>query len=220
MNADLTVEIGHTYAPERLIHLSSSAGGDFYSSYIDRYFDDTPEAARLRNLADYFGTFATRVALLDEVIARQSQRKSEDSWRWQHFINASAESVILGTGISRENLFYESDFEQAGRDLVTEISSGPLPSGHRLSKDGRKLIVGSGNDRFSVPLRGFKDHDDLSYPSCQVLDVTWLLKRLTMAPSTVTVIPRSYTEQQRGVQILAGLVGINPNSYSTLFLPG
>src|ERR1700722_2006393 len=100
MSAPLTVEIGHTYAPERLVSLSGNdSDGDFYSTRLDRYFNDSLEAQRLRRIADYFGPSATRVALLDDVSVRQTQKGSGDSWRWQHFINTSAESLILGTGI-------------------------------------------------------------------------------------------------------------------------
>lgn len=217
--SNVTVEIGHTYAPDRLVRFArGDEGGDFYSPELDRTFTDTEEAARLRKIADYFGESAVRVALVDDIAAKEAQKKSAgNSWRWQQFLNASYEGVKFGAGVERSRLFHESDFEQAGRDIVSQIQAMELPEGYRLSQDGRKLITGSGKDRFSIPLQGFKSVEDASYPSCQVLDLAWLQKRLAMAPEAITVLPASYEEQQRGVEVLADLVGLGRDVHTTVY---
>lgn len=215
--SNVTVEIGHTYAPDRLVRFArADEEGDFYSSELDRSFTDTEEAARLRKIAEFFGESAVRVALVDDVAAKQKQRKSVDEWRWQQFLNASYAGVKYGTGVEWNGLFKESDFEQAGRNLVIQIQTMGLPDNYRLSQDGRKLITGSGKDRFSIPLQGFKGVEDASYPSCQVLDLAWLQKCLAIAPEAITVLPADYVEQQRGVEVLAGLIGVDSASYSTV----
>ena len=215
----VTIEIGHTYAHDRLIRLAAAnETGDFYSPEIGRAFNETAEAARLRKIAEYFGEPAIRVALVDDVAVKEAQKKSaEDAWRWQHFLNAGFASVKLGTGVEWSGLFRESDFEQDGRAMVAQIQDMELPGGYRLSQDGRKLITGSGRDRLAVPLLGFKDVDDVTFPSCQVLDTAWLQKRLTIAPEAITVLPASYEQQQRGANVLAGLMGIDSSSYTTVF---
>ena len=214
-----TVEIGHTYAPERLLPLAgANEEGDFFSPELGSAFIDTAEAARLRKIAEYFGEAVIRVALVDDVAAMQSQKNSsEDSWRWELFLNASYAGVKLGTGVEWSGLFRESQFESTGRNIVMNIQSMKLPKGYRLSKDGRKLTTGSSKDRFSIPLQGFKGVEDASYPSCQVLDLAWLDKRLSLASEAITVLPASYVKQQRGVEILGELLGVDKNSFSTVY---
>lgn len=217
--SNVTVEIGHTYAPDRLVRFAgANENGDFYSPELGRAFNDTEEAARLRKIAEYFGGSAIRVALVDDVAVKEAQNQSEEnSWRWQQFLNASYAGVKYGTGVEWPELFRESDFEHSGRDIVAHIHSMELPEGYRLSRDGRKLITGAGKDRFSIPLQGFNGVEDSSYPSCQVLDLAWLQKRLTLAPDAITVLPSDYEEQQRGVEVLADLIGVDKDTYSTVY---
>lgn len=211
-----TVEIGHTYAPDRLINLAgASEPGDFYSLSLGRAFNDTEEAACLREIADSIGESALRVALIDDVVVKQKMKASEAPWRWQHFLNACSESVMLGTGVKQSELFYESNFEQAGRDIVAEIQAMRLPEGYSLSRSGRRLIKASG---FQIQLQGFEGIEDPSFPSCPVLDTAWLQKRLTLAPSAITVLPVSYRKQQEGASMLATLTGISSGSYVTVFV--
>jgi len=216
--SNVTVEIGHSYAPDRLIRFAhADEDGDFYSPELGRAFTDTEEAARLRRIAEYCGESAIRVALVDDIAAKEKQKASEDPWRWQQFLNASYVGVKYGTDVEWNRLFHESDFEKAGRGIISQIQNMELPDGFRLSQDGRKLITGSGKDRFSIPLQGFKGVDDLSYPSCQVLDLAWLQKRLTIAPEAITVLPAGYDEQQRGVEILADLIGVDKDTCTTVY---
>lgn len=219
--SNITVEIGHSYAPDRLVRFArADEDGDFYSPELDRSFTDTEEAARLRKIAEFFGESAVRVALVDDIAAKEKQKKSVDEWRWQAFLNASYAGVKYGTGVEWSKLFKESDFEQSGRDLVAQLQAMKLPEGYHLSQDRRKrykLTIGSGEDEFSIPLQGFKGVKDPSHPSCQVLDLAWLQKRLTLAPEAITVLPSDYAEQQRGVEILADLVGVGRDAYSTVY---
>jgi hypothetical protein len=213
-----TVEVGHTYSPNRLVQLSTPEESDFYSTALGRHFKDTPEAAQLRELASSFGEATLRVALVDDVIPKDKQRKSADSWRWQMFMNASAESVVLGTGITQSELYYESNFEAAGRDLVAQIQTMTLPEGYRLSQAGDKLKIGSGKAVKTIRLQGYTDIEDPTFPSCEVLDLAWLQKRLSLAPEAVTVLPEEFADQQERVAVLASLIGIDPSTYSTVFV--
>lgn len=213
-----TVEIGHVYAPDRLVDLArSDESGDFYSARLGRAFNDTAEAARLRKIADDVGESAIRVALIDDVVAKEKMKVSEEPWRWQQFLNVCYESIRLGTGVEQSNLFYETDFEQRGRDIVAYIQTTELPREYRLSQSHHKLTAGSGSNRTQIPLTGFEGVEDPTFPSCQVLDIAWLEKRLTLAPKAITVLPASYQEQQRGVGVLAGLMGIDSSSHATVF---
>lgn len=213
-----TVEIGHTYSPERLAELALGDQGDFYSPVLGRYFNDTPEAAKQRAVASELGDSVVRVALLDDVAVRQEEGSSSDKARWVLFRTIAEESVALATGVDRGNLYKEADFERAARDLIEEITRMELPDGYRLSRDARKLIIGSGPHRKSISLRGFKGVDDESYPSCELLDLAWLQKRLSLAPYAFTILPKELAPQQERVAILAALVGIDPNSFETIFV--
>ncbi len=213
-----TVEVGHVYSPNRLIQLSSPEESDFYSRALGRHFKDTPEAARLRDIAGSFGEATLRVALIDDVLPKDAQRKSADSWRWQLFMNTSAESVILGTGITQSELYYESNFETAGRDIVAQIQAMDLPEGYRLTQAGDKLKVGSGKAMRTIRLQGYSGIEDPTFPSCEVLDLAWLEKRLTLAPESVTVLPEGFIDQQERVAVLAELIGIDPSAHSTVLI--
>ena len=115
-----TVEIGHTYSPERRIPLAPVGEGNFWSDALGREFSDSSKAKELRNLVgQHLGMTGIKVvALVDDCEARQRQKQknSVDSWRWQAFINASAESVRLGTGAELVQL--ESALEAGGRTLI------------------------------------------------------------------------------------------------------
>lgn len=204
-----TVELGHSYAPDRLVPLDLDRPDGGYS------FVDTPEAARLRKIADYFGPPAVWVALLDDVAMQElSDKSAENSSRYGLFIGVAEESLKAGTGAER--IYRESQFRPAGLEIIAAIHNMTLPAGYRLSQDGRKLKVGSGKNTLVIPLQGFDGVDDPTYPSCQVLDLAWLQKRLNTAPKAVTVLPAGYENQQQGVGILADLMGIDRDSYQTV----
>lgn len=193
-----TIEIGHTYVPERLTDILPERDNDGQFQ-----FADTEQAKELRELADTVAPGAIRVALIDDVEARERQRKSQDSWRWAMFIGASLESVSFGTQADIVEL--ESRFESPGRRLTQEIKNMELPKDYRFSQDGKKLIVGSGKGREVISLEGFSEVEDPTYPSCQMLDLAWLQHRLTLAPHAVNVLPKSFKEQQKQVGLLADL---------------
>jgi len=191
-----TVEIGHTYAPQRLVPLSDARSAG------EAKFQVTAQAARLQAIAGELGEQSLRVAFVDDVIARDKQRKSiAEGWRWQLFIGLSGESVRAGTGA--ELVAFESAYEPRARQMIDELRASGLPTGYRLSQGGRQLISGTGKSKMRIPLEGFKGIDDVTYPSCQVLDLAWLEHRLQLAPEAVTILPVGYEEQQRQVSILA-----------------
>lgn len=212
-----TVEIGHVYSPERLIPLAPEGEGDFWSDNLGREFSYSLEAKELRDLVgQHLGRTGVKVvALVDDCRARQKQKNSVDSWRWQAFINASAESVRLGTGA--EFVQFESDLEANGRTLIDKITQISFPRGYRLSQDGRKLKLPKSSG--TIRLMGKDGVDDPTYPSCEILDLAWLQKRLDIAPETITILPGSYLPQQERTAILADLVGIDSDSYSTVLYP-
>ncbi len=218
-----TVEIGHTYAPYRLLPLNVGA-----DEYGQRMFSDTPKAAHMRELASNLGAGTLRVALLDDVVVAKRERESEEnSWRWSLFTGTSEQSLQIGTGA--EIVQRESQLEPEARRLIEQIRTMDLPEGYRLSQDGRKIITGTGDDRFYVPLEGYHATaggigtiDDPTHPSCQMLDLAWLRKRLAIAPDAVTVLPDTewYRRQQRGVEILSRLFpDMHDAHIETIFTP-
>ena len=222
--AHATIEIAHTYAPEVLMYDLQRAVYERHDVYRDRadeiiqkHSERIDEIERLGRIATFFGEDVTRVAFIDDVAEQQKILREPNSvwWRRNSIYWRTTNSVKRAT--NAKEIFYESDFEQAGRDMVAQIQQIDLPDGYRLSPDGRKLITGRGNERFSVPLQGFKGCEDPTFPSCQVLDLTWLQKRLTIAPHAITILPVGYEEQQRGVEILADLVGVDKDTYQTVF---
>ena len=92
-----------------------------------------------------------------------------------------------------------------------------LPEGYRLSQDGRKLKLPKSSG--TIRLMGKDGVDDPTYPSCEILDLAWLQKRLGIASEAVTVLPRRYLPQQERVSVLADLVGIDSDSYTTVLYP-
>lgn len=190
-----TIEIGHTYAPELLLAQANIG--------INWEFDDTSYAQKLRSVAENISQDAVRVAFIDDVILRDKQKHSEDSWRWQLFISRSEASVKAGT--SAEIIAFESSFIDRGKQLVEEIQSMELPEGYRMSGDGTKVVFGTGRNRERIPLVGFKSIDDPTHPSCSILDLAWLEHRLMIAPKAITLLPKEYKEQQRKVALLADL---------------
>lgn len=193
-----TIELGHTYAPHLLVLQEISAPTAEFA------FGDTEVARSLRDIAEHLGPSAVKVALLDDIIARDRQVKSQDSWRWELFIQRSIASLRAGTGA--EVVACESNFVAAGREIVERIHTMCLPDDYRLSKDGRRLLVGSGDERLRIPLLGFKGVENRDHPSCPVLDFAWLDYRLGIAPEAVTILGRQYSEQQRQVGVLADLL--------------
>lgn len=206
-----TIEIGHTYAPERFTDLM--VGRD---SRGQLQFKDKEHAKELRELADTISPDGIRVALVDDVAAREKQKKSQDSWRWAMFIGATVESVRFGTQADFVEL--ESRFELPARRLTQEIKNMELSEDYRFSQDGKKLIVGSGKGREVISLEGFSGVEDPSYPSCQMLDLAWLQHRLTLAPYAINVLPRSFEEQQKQVGLLADLFPEAKSRFVTEFI--
>lgn len=204
------IELGHTYAPDRLIPLST---GDRVNG---NEFLDTASARRLRELAKSLGRPAVWVALLDDVVMRQQMRRSEDPWRLRAFLDASTQSVRAGT--RADVVCYESAFELEARKIVDVIRGSSLPQGARLSKDENRLLVGSGNDRSRIPLVGFREVEDPTYPSCQVLDLAWLNYKLTLGEEAVTILSESYENQQRQVAELARITGVDMGRVTSVFV--
>ena len=220
--SDITIEIGHTYAPDKLLpksHGFISLKYPIPAAYNPDYLSAAVEhSERLHKIASFFGKGALRVAMLDDVALQDKLNGmplSDQKLKWQYTLRKSTEALQRGT--NADELYHESEFEAAGRDIVLQIKNMDLPAGQRLSQDQRKLKVGSGKDTLVIPLQGFSGVDDPTFPSCQVLDIAWLQKRLTLAPEAITVLPTGYEDQQRGVAVLAGLVGIDEKSYQTVF---
>lgn len=114
-----TVEIGHTYAPNRLVKLNGPTQ-DFPAPF-GYHFSDTPEAKKAREIAESFGAGVIRVALIDDVLMKQRVAQSEDVPRWILFKTLGEAGVVAGTGVSSSELYHESDYESSGRDIIAHI---------------------------------------------------------------------------------------------------
>jgi hypothetical protein len=237
-----TIEIGHTYADgERLLPGGAEGSADF--THIGHFgsieFMDTLEAQRLRCIAQSLGGPAMRVALIDDTLLRERQGPrpkwtSENhgekyaglvnDWvRWERFVDASVAATAFGAGVETDKIFFERSFEKEARDIVQKIISMELPVGYRLSQNQSRLKIGPKSQLRTIPLQGYKGVGDPTFPSCEVLDLAWLQKRLTIAPKAVTVLPGTdfYSKEQANLATLAALIGISHDSHETIFInPG
>lgn len=214
----VTIELGHIYADkERFLPFDGYA---LRATGADLKFRDTEYAQKHRDIAESFGLSALRVALLDDVRARTRQRESEDSWRWESVIQVAKQSIIAGTETTESNTFSEHSFEKPARELVAKIQSMELPDTYRLTEDKTRLKIGTKSDLRIIRLQGYQGVDDPTFPSCEVLDLAWLQKRLTMAPGAVTILPQTdfYVREQENVAILANLVGVDTSDVQTIFI--
>lgn len=233
-----TVELGHTYAnDERLLPITTAASADFvYSgSFGEIGYNDTPGARQIRTIAGSVGDSVVRVALIDDVLLREQQKPRPewtpensgevyahqiDAWqRWERFIDASVGATALGANVSTENIFFERSFEGRGRQLAHQIKTMQLPEGYRTNASGSRLKIGPKSQLREIPLLGYSGVTDRTFPSCEVLDLAWLQKRLTIAPKAITILPRTenYVRQQANVATLAELIGISSDSFETIF---
>lgn len=182
MPSDVSVEIGHIYTP------------DYHKDVPTRLLE---QAAKAREDG------AMLLTLVDDVEATESLKLSQDSWRWQMFIDRSAESARENFG---SQVYFESWFESKARKIREELVTMELPPGYKLSKTGDKMIVGDKRDKVRISLSGFGGVDDPTYTSCEVLELAWLEHRLGLANKAVSILPAVFVEQQKRVELLARLL--------------
>lgn len=119
----------------------------------------------------------------DDIIPRKAQERSDDSARWQHFLNRPREQIIAilkGQEVIIQNEF---DLIPKGQELIQKIV------GTRLKIWAEKIKI-----------RWYQWNNSL--PSCEVLDCTFYIKKLENADITITVIPSYMKPQQERVRKL------------------
>ncbi len=182
-----SIEVGHIYAP----HYVQTKEEIRHTATVGRL------AHSLTRTGD------TIVTLVDDVVPRNEQRKSQDSWRWQMFINRTHESVekTLGSKVA-----FESTMEVMARKISEQLATVDLPEGVRWNEKRNKLIFGSGKSKQSVSIAGYSDIHDRTYPSCEVLELGWIEERLKDSEVIINILPQEFLDQQKRVELLAGLL--------------
>jgi hypothetical protein len=118
-----------------------------------------------------------------------------------NYYRRKLEDVLSEEGLNARVL-YESEMIERGLAIVDEIKEREQDySDARLSRDGGKLIMGSGENRQRIRLLGYGNHVDL--PSCEVMDLACYELKLSEADRAITVIGERYRAQQKRVRLLA-----------------
>jgi len=215
----VSLEVAHLHAPERLVSLNVS-GAKGVRCWSDVECAQSLNKCSLLELqvGQREGTSVdeiTRLALHDDVIARDRQRGSADSWRWALFNGVSAESIVVGT---EAEVHSESSFVRRGKELQMLICERADRLGIGSEADG-KLHIRTTDGIVKVKIFGFNGIPDPAYPGCAVLDLAWTEWRIKNFARTFTALPQSYQKQQRQLSALAALVDLpGRDTVTTLFL--
>jgi hypothetical protein len=212
-----SVEIYHTYAPEKLTRLSSEL--------VDRHAE-MPPVEPLTDQQINIGLLAIAackqledplvVSLVDDVTSAYENRTRTDQGLLRKNKTAvTSLSLYSGVerfrafGLSNKNyeVFLESDYVEPASQLIDQIQTADLPEGYRLSKDKRTLVIGSGKDKLRVRMQGFSGIDDQDHPSCQMLDAAWALDRVeAIGPTAITILPETFVDQQIKTAMLSRII--------------
>ena len=209
-----TIEIGHRYLEEP-VPLVEGAG-----FIIDPWKPDKkhpiPDAERIRHIAYTLAPHAIRYAFLDDTVLKQEAEKlGAERWRADLALQTVLEAVQLDT--QAHEIYLESTFEKPAKELVTFIQKVAPHKGHKISPEtGNKLFVG-GDRKRTIKLMGKDGMDDPTYPSCDVLNLTWLMIRTQNYDKVTTLLPRGFEAQQERVALLADIIGIDRNVYVSEF---
>jgi hypothetical protein len=214
----LSIEAGHLYNEETVTsgydgsdHLGQSKpeSREVLNSRIEQGIKLGSKIESILRKQDYE---IVRIIFHDDVDLRIQQNGSQDSGRYQIFLNRA-----LFTAIDRTKLTSESDIKveseyryiKPGIDLIDEIKKqAESKEGWRVSEDGKKLVFGSGAEKQTINLVGFLEYEEV--PSCEVLDMVAYRKKIWVDGITITVLPESYKPQQKRVQKLFELFGETP----------
>ncbi len=214
---DVSIEAGHLYSPHHLMLEADKT--------TDEALRGLAIATRLRDRLSQAGYDSSQVFFVDDISPRHSQQKSMDAWRWQMFLNRPLEQAtnLIEPPLSLMN---EYDVIAPGLEIVKRLTSGSTNNpNYRISKDGRNLIYGTGDQSQSIPLLGYhlyspdkarnEDYPDL--PSCEVMDMATYRKRLKETGQTITLLPEWYAAEQDRVRKLFELLGEAPPIVTALY---
>lgn len=198
----IAIELAHLYAPERLIPCRGfeNWSSDVVTESLTRH--DALASDILHHCA-LPSARVERVALLDDLAVREEQRSSGERWRWELFLHASRQSLVIGAGA---RVFDESRFVPRGRELQEEIVQASAARGVPLL-DGRVTLATSMGP-VSVRVSGFAGITELLHPSCAVLDLAWCEWRSSRYETVLTALPASFFRQQLQVAALSALLQI------------
>ena len=119
----------------------------------------------------------------DDIIPRKAQEKSNESARWQHFLNRPREQI---TAILKE------------QEFIIQNESDLIPDGEKLIQEILWTKVKIWTEK--IRIRWYQW--DNSIPSCEVLDSIFYIKRLEISSLTITIIPSYMKPQQERVRKL------------------
>jgi hypothetical protein len=209
----VSLELCHIKAPERIVPLTQQAP-------IDRsrtcFAYDQNAIARLQlglgaleqQIRQRFAlddaTAIVRMALLDDVLAREEQNVSiNNSWRHELFIQASLHALAQGVG---GEAYQESDFRPQGKILQESVRlrAGQLKPENHASR----VEINTSHGKIAAKIAGFTGVEDATCPSCAILDLAWTQWRTTQHEQVFTVLPIEYKEQQLQVAALAALIDL------------
>ena len=145
-----------------------------------------------------------RIWFHDDIIPQMEKKLSQDSWRVQHFMNATKQQVY--DRLAQDNIFKGDFLEQNEYDLITEAEEKSIPEiitkvqkwgTWRYQKDKKSL---KWPRRSNIRLYWYRKWNDI--PSCEVLDYTFYKKRIRLSNPTITLIHENMRGQQRKVHQL------------------
>jgi hypothetical protein len=215
MVVSTSIEVGHRYS-EEVFPVLDELGVIMDPHKPDEKHRalDTPKSLEVaRALAPH----ATRFALLDDTVLAQAAQKVRPDERWRIDFTRQRMLAAVQTDTGADQIYLESSLEAPARYLVGLIQQVAPTKGHRIAPEkGNKLFI-DGDRKNNFKLMGKEGIDDPTYPSCELLDLAWLMIRTQNYDKVITVLPRSFEGQQERVAFLATLIGIKPEAYATEF---
>lgn len=218
-NASVALEVAHIHAPERLVALRGlSNDGSFRwcPRALDASLRDVQHVEdQLAQRPEVAGHAVTRLSLLDDVVVREAQRVSAESWRWELFIRVSRQSVEQGTSAV---VHLESSFVAAARELHNRVGASLARLGIAMDDRGQARVP-TDHGVIGIRLCGFHTIADPTHPSCTLLDLAWTAWRCERYAHTFTALPLGYYKQQLQVAALAALIDLpGRDRVTTLFM--
>ncbi len=218
--ADTTasIELCHLYAPERLVSFEGWGTGvpKFKQDQLTQLHDSLAELEKdVTHKFSLSRSSISRLALFDEVLAREHQRAGLNQDRWELFIGVSRASLKQG---AQAEIYDESTFVARGKKLQNLILAAAEKLKISMGPTG-KLSIPTNIGDIAVQVFGFAGVKDTSHPSCAVLDLAWTEWRTQNFSRTFTALPKGFNKQQTQVAALAALLNMpNRETVTTLLL--
>jgi hypothetical protein len=204
------VEAGHMYSPHHFKEANDKPLEALHGLAL---------ATRVRDRLEQSDIDTHQIFFIDDISPHEEQKKSQDAWRSQMFMNRPLEQAteLIETPL---RIMTEHDAIQPGLELVALLKANAAQSDdYRLSKDGRHVVYGQGDASQTIPLTGYQNGQTLypDLPSCEVMDLATYKKRIKQDGQTVTLLPQWYGPEQARVQKLFGLLGEKPPIVTALY---